>query len=250
MKELGLLVCGLEGKEGIAKNAFSQLSLSIAEFAARSIGFLKNPASADALALGPFCARALLENCCAALVGRLDTFRLLYLSEFQNQPDYEFNKRAKSAFSWTGDVIPSNDKANDALWNTDYEIAKISRALFSRHVDHVYWKPAVGKLLDFTSTYGSDVALAEILTTDIEKYIPSVRGKSLQLYSTLSKGVHWEFYTTTLVFDETTVTTAVRETLLLLSQLALTSHFIPTAYACLSSKDALDVYLAVRKEIP
>jgi len=104
--------------------------------------------------------------------------------------------------------------------------------------------------LDFVSSYKSEPGLTDILAIDAEKYIPSVKGRGLQLYSTLSKGVHWEFFTTPLVFDETTVTTAIRDTLLLLSHLGLTSHFIPTAYASLSAKDAVESYLAIRKEIP
>lgn len=248
MKQLGSLLCGANNAEGIAKVALTQLSSSIDDFSARSVSFLNNPTAPDTLTLGPFCARALLENGCAALVGRLDSFRILYLSEFQGQAEYEHNKRARSAFSWMGDVIPE-EKPDQKLWSVDHDTNKISRALFSGHLAHVYWKPAVEKLLDFVSSYKSEAALADLLSTDVDSYIPSVKGRSLQLYSTLSKGVHWEFFTTPLL-DESTVTTAIRDTLLLLSQLGLTSHFIPTAYVSLSPKDALDAYLAVRKEIP
>ena len=61
---------------------------------------------------------------------------MLYLSEFQTQPEYERAKRAKSAFSWSGDVIPDEKPAQD-MWSPDHDLSKISRALFSRHVDHV-----------------------------------------------------------------------------------------------------------------
>ncbi len=249
MDKFGSLLCGSDQVEGIARAALKQLSASIDDFSTRSITFLKAPSAPDALVFGPFCARVLLENGCAGLVGRLDSFRILYLSEFQSQPDYELNKRARSAFSWQGDVVPE-ERQGQSLWSPDYDITRISRALFAPHLDHVYWKPAVEKLLDFVSSYKSEPQLADILATDADKYIPNVRGRSLQLYSTLSKGVHWEFFTTPLVFDETTVANAIRDTLLLLSQLGLTSHFIPTAYASLSAKDAVENYLAVRKEIP
>jgi hypothetical protein len=249
MGDIGSLLCGGATAEGIAKSALDQLSLSINAFSRRAIKFLTESASEDALAFGPFCARVLLENSCAALVGRLDTFRMMYLSEFQAQPEYEHGKRAKTAFSWVGDVIPE-DKPVQGLWNLDHDLSKISRALYSRHVDHVYWRPAVEKMLDFASSHEPNPALTEILALDAETYISQTKGRSLQLYSTLSKGVHWEFFTSVLVFDEATVKSVIRDTCLLVSHLGLTSHFIPTAYASLSPAEAMESYLSFRKELP
>lgn len=83
------LLCGSDNTEGIAKVVLTQLSLSIANFSIRAIKFLREPISEDSLVFGPFCARVVLENGCAALVGRLDSFRILYFSEFQSQPEYE-----------------------------------------------------------------------------------------------------------------------------------------------------------------
>ena len=200
------------------------------------------------MALGPFCARVLLENSCAALVGRLDTFRILYLSEFQAQPEYERGKRAKSAFSWVGDVIPE-EKTGHGLWSIDHDVSKISRALFSRHIDHICWQPAVERMLDYVSSHTPDPALKEILELSSETYVDQTKGLSQQLYSTLSKGVHWEFFNSILVFDETTVKNAIRDTCLLIGHLGLTSHFIPTAYASLRPERALDAYLSFRKEL-
>lgn len=249
MSDIGSLLCGDESAEGIAKTALDQLSHSIANFSSRAVRFLNEDVSDDALAFGPFCARVLLENACAALVGRLDSFRMLYLCEFQAQPEYEHGKRARSAFSWFGDVIPE-EKPTQPLWQLDVDFPKISRALFSRHCDHVYWKPAIERMLDFLSPHASNSALADILSLEAESYINFIRGKSSQLYSTLSKGVHWEFFTSALVFDEATVKSSIRETCLLVSQLGLTSHFIPTAYASLRPQQALETYLAFRKDIP
>ncbi|WP_346297350.1 hypothetical protein LRC39_11535 [Rhodopseudomonas sp. P1] len=249
MAAIGHLLCGKnENCEGIAKTALSQLSSSIDTFAERAVSFLSGDFTHDALTFGPFCARVLLENSCAALVGRLDSFRMLYLSEFQTQPEYEHGKRAKSAFSWTGDVIPE-EKQQQQLWNLDHDLSKISRALFSKHLDHLYWKPAVERMLDYSSQHDSDPLLTEIRSLDADNFISTVRGKSIQLYSTLSKGVHWEFFTSALVFDETTVKSAIRDTCLLVSQLGLASHFIPTAYASLPHSDALGTYKSFREEL-
>lgn len=249
MGNIGSLLCGNDKTEGIAKAALSQLCQSIDVFSARATKYLIAEISEDALNFGPFCARVLLENACAALIGRLDCFRILYLSEFQAQGEYDLGKRAKSAFSWNGDVIPE-ENMKQPLWSIDHDLPKISRALFSRHLDHIYWKPAVEKMLDFVAQYKSEAAMADVLQLDAETYINSTKGKSMQLYSALSKGVHWEFFTSALLLDEATVKNHIRETFVIISQLGSASHFIPTAYASLSHREAVEAYMSFRKEFP
>ena len=249
MSDIGRLVCGEPIYEGLAKSALLQLSNSVDSFASRAVKILEEGAPDEVRALGPFFARVLLENSCAALVGRLDTFRILYLSEFQGQPEYEHGRRAKSAFSWFGDVMPPEEK-NPELWSIDHDTSKISRALFSKHIDHVCWQPAVENMLDYVSANGADPLLREILSLGSETYIKKTKGQGQQLYSTLSKGVHWEFFNNALLFDEATVKSAVRDTCLMVSHLGLVSHFIPTAYASLQPQDALEAYLSFRKKVP
>ena len=181
-----ILVRGKSDAGGIADSALKQLSISIDSFAKRSLKILEEKISQEGIELGPFCARVLLENSCAALVGRLDTFRILYLSEFQAQPQYEYGKRAKSAFSWVGDVIPE-ERPSQELWSIDHDMSKISRALFSRHLDHVCWRPAVERMLDYVSSTSSAPALNELFSLNSDTYVNASKGQSLQLYSTLSE---------------------------------------------------------------
>jgi len=175
MSAIARLLCGDALSAGTAKLALGQLSNSISKFAARSVSFLGDGDVDDRLTFGPFCARVLLENGCAALVGRFDAFRLVYLSEFQAQEAYDPTKRAKTAFSWTGDIIP-DDKASQTLWNVDHDYQKISRALFSRHVDHIFWRPALNSMLDFVSTKDPSAVTAELLSIDPDGYIDRSRG--------------------------------------------------------------------------
>lgn len=250
MSEITSLICGSNQVAGLAQTALTQLSNSIDTFSTRSLLLLGEGSDpAEVIAFGPFCARVLLENSCAALVGRLDPFRLLYLSEFQSQAEYEHGKRARSAFSWTGDVLPQDEK-NQVLWNIDYDVPKISRALFSKHLDHVYWKPAVSALLDFVANLPASSGLAEVNNFDPDNYLREASGKGSQLYSMLSKGVHWEFFSSALLFDEDTVRNAIRETCLLVAQLGLVSHFIPTAFSCLEQQLAVEQYISYRGLLP
>jgi hypothetical protein len=245
MRQLGVLLCGNGGAEGIAKNALDQLSNSICSFSDKAGHFLDSEVTDDTLTFGPFCARVLLENACAALVGRLDSFRMLYLSEFQTKTEYKLEKRAKSAFAWTGDIIPDEKSAN-SLWHIDNELPKISRALFSMHFDHIYWRPAVDKMLDYVSGQPSNPAWADLVALDADSYINETKGRCAQLYSTLSKGVHWEFFTSALLFDESTVKSGISDTFAMVSRLGLISHFIPTAYASLPPEDALGQYTSFK----
>ncbi|MGC4078662.1 MAG: hypothetical protein QM702_16810 [Rubrivivax sp.] len=247
MNEFACLLCG-DRSDGAAKVALDQLSSSIRGFSTKAVGFLGSGFSEDALSFGPFCARVLLENGCAALMGRLDSFRMLYLSEFQAQPEYEPGKRAKSAFAWAGDVMPE-EKPNQPLWSLDHDLPRISRALFSRHFDHVFWRPALNRTIDYVSSLPTDPLLVDIHSIDPDRFIDETRGRSAQLYSTLSKGVHWEFFTSALLFDETTVKNAIRDTFVLLANLGLASHFIHTAYASLTPVEAVNYYRATRAKL-
>jgi hypothetical protein len=248
MSGLETLLCGRADSEGLAKTALTQLSSSIRSFSSRAISFLQSDFTEDSRTFGPFCARVLLENGSAALLGRLDSFRILYLSEFQAQPDFKVGERSRSSFSWAGDVMPEKQPTN--LWNPESDIQKVSRALFSHHVDHIYWKPAVNEMLDYVSSVPANAALMDILAVDADSFIDAIRGRSSQLYSTLSKGVHWEFFSSSLVFGEDTVKAAIRDTCLLMAQLGLASHFVPTAYARVNPAEALDAYLDFRRDVP
>lgn len=248
MNTIAQLLCGHQSA-GTAKTALDQLSSSIQIFSTRAAKYLTEDITDEALSFGPFCARVLLENGCAALVGRLDSFRLMYLCEFQTQPEYEPGKRAKSAFAWFGDVM-TEERPGQVLWSVDHDIPKISRALFSKHFEHIFWKPALNRLLDHISSHEHDALLADVRAIEPDRFIDEVKGRSAQLYSTLSKGVHWEFFTSALLFDEPTVKNAIRDTLLLVAHLGLASHFVHTAYASLSPLEAVDCYKEFRRLVP
>lgn len=205
--ELGKLACGRGDTTGIAKTALTQLASSIDGFSKNLERYYATPGSQDAVKFSSFCSRAMLENATAAILGRLDCFRLLYLSEFQAQPEYDHSKRAATSFSWLGDVMPEEKTPGD-LWSMEHNAGKVSRALLSRHTDHVYWKPAVAAMLDFLSTQPADQELLDLRSADPEKFIPTIRGKGLQLYSSLSKGVHWEFFSSVVPLDTDAVKTS------------------------------------------
>jgi len=88
-----------------------------------------------------------------------------------------------------------------------------------------------------------------VTVVEPSNFIPIVKGKAATLYSTLSKGVHWELFVSSLLMDEVTVKDAIRNTYALVADLALVSHFIPTAYRRLNADAAVEMYKEMRKVI-
>ncbi|WP_269932717.1 hypothetical protein [Aminobacter sp. HY435] len=229
----------------MANTTLDHLSRSIDRFSDKAIKYLNDDFSDDAQSFGAFCARVVLENACAALVGRLDPFRMLYLAEFQAQGGFEYGRPAKSGFKWTGDVL-AEEKAANGLWNIDHDISKISRALFSSHADHIYWKPAIETALDYLSGTGRSDSFPDLQRIDPETFVSTTKGKCASLYSTLSKGVHWEFFVSSVVMDEGTVKDAIRDCFINLANMGFISHFVPTAYRSHSREIVLDTYQSFR----
>lgn len=248
MGKLGKVICGRAIDVAPIDSPLSYLTGSLDRFSDRTLALLGSSVDDDVVSLGPFCARVLLENACAALVGRLDPFRLMYLGEYQAQSDYDPNKRYKTAFSWQGDVIPE-DKAVAAQWGPDHDMPKVSRALLSKYVDHLCWRPAVNALLDYLANVppDEDGIVQELLQIDPENFIDAMKGRSMQLYSLLSKGVHWEFFSSVVQFDVQTVKSSIRDMYAIVNLLGLVSHFVPTAYASLEGGTALDEYIKMKK---
>jgi len=241
---LGGFVCGTAGTAGVADATLDHLKDSIERFATRSLSFLNSDFDDNTQSFGAFCARVVLENSCAALVGRLDPFRLLYLAQFQAQQSFEYGRPSNSGFRWTGDVLPDENSPRE-MWGVDHNVSKVSRALFSPYAEHVYWRPAVETALDFIAADNSEL-LQDLRSLEPDKYVGYTRGKCATLYSTLSKGVHWDFFTSSIVLDEGTIKDTIRETLVALGGMALISHFIPTSYRSMERDVAVAAYKTFR----
>ncbi|HWX50065.1 MAG TPA: hypothetical protein VNZ61_18620 [Roseomonas sp.] len=243
--KLSELVCGSTAEHCTANTTLDHLGDSIDRFARKALAYLNEPFSEEAESFGAFCARVTLENACAALIGRIDPFRLLYLTEFQTQGGFEYGKPSKSGFRWTGDVLVEDKPPRD-LWSADHELSKISRALFSPHVDHVYWKPAVEVALDYLSG-NSDEALGDLAAMDPGTFTAETKGRCSELYSKLSKGVHWDFFASSALMDEITLKDTIRDCFIQISRMSFVSHFIPTAYRSLNRPRAISSYISFRK---
>jgi hypothetical protein len=248
MAALAQLLCGQPTTGCLAHKTFDHLTKWIDNFHSRAFKYLQEPETDDTIVFGPFCARVLLETSLTALVGRIDPFRMLYLTEAQQSADYEHGRRFRSGFGWMGDVIPEKEQAD--LWHQESDFSKISRALFSRHTDHLIWKPAINSMLDFVATKSADASSTDLLKVDPESHILKMKGRAGQLYSTVSKAVHWEFLSAPAVIDTLTVKASIRDVLLLVGELGFMSHFVATSFAKTTPDEAWKHYVSLRKDLP
>lgn len=242
--DLGKLICGNPVGSAKIDATLLHMKSTIDLFGARSLNFLNSDFNEDSRIYSAFCGRIVLENSCAALVGRLDPFRLLFLREQQAQPTFSHGKPVKSGFKWQGDVMSVDTPPGD-LWKNDLELSKISRSLLSDHTDHLFWRPAFERLLEEIDNFGT-VQFSDITNIEPPNFTPTMKGRLANLYSSLSKGVHWEFFAPETEYDEATVKDKLRDLFVLISMLGLTSHFSPTAYASMHAEEALAAYLNFR----
>ena len=250
MDPLGRVLCGNAIGFGEASDVLAHIRRSIELFGTKAESLLAPDGASDLSLIGAYCARVLMETGCAAVVGRLDPFRILYLSRFQSHASYDPTRRSKSSFAWHGDVISPEKERDDELWSDTVDISKVSRALFSSYIDHIHWRPAVTMALDLAATMDPDPTLSSFMRTDSETFVKEIKGRGSLLYSHLSKGVHWEFFSvTSLSFDEQTVKQLIRDTITWVARVALISHFIPTAHCCLSGAEAFSAYSEVLERI-
>lgn len=242
---LGKLVCGGTADACAANSTLDHIGGSIDRFANKALEYLNGTFSEEAESFGAFCARVTLENACSALVGRFDPFRLLYLTEFQAQGGFDYGKPSKSGFKWKGDVL-AEDKPPQDLWNSEHDLSKISRALFSPYVDRVYWRPAAEAALDYLADNKVE-GESELQGIDPDTFTSVTRGKCAALYAKLSKGVHWDYFLPSAIMDEGTIKDAIRDCFIQVSNMAFVSHFVPTAYRSLDRAEALATYGEFRK---
>ena len=244
---IGGIICGdLESHGRLASVSLNKMKLSVNHFAEKLFVFLHDDFDDNAQSFGAFAARVVLENSCAVLLGRMDTFRLVYLAMHQASEQYEFGKTVKSGFRWSGDVLP--DVNNPHLWGGAHGVDKVSRALLSDYSDHMFWRDSFTSTLDFIDD-DDDTALNFIKSLESITFVHRIRSHFSRLYSSLSKGVHWEFFVHSVEMDENTLRDLISDTIKYVSTLALVSHFSETFYGTMDRSAALEMYKAVMERV-
>lgn len=241
---LAKLICGDYSQHKSLENLYQVLFHNISNIETRLENLLINGAAGDLTVLGPYFARNLLETTCAALLGRIDPFRLIYVQKVQSLDGFTIGSKAKGAISWSSDIFEKNDIDINNLWDHNREFSKVGRGLFGNHYGEIFWNPAFRTLID-DSTYVSELSL-DYFRTHIdspEKFILFIRQKSSILYSSLSKGIHSELVINPeIIYDDTTVIELVNDTFQVCSILGIVSHYIDFSICRLPIDTAFQYY--------
>lgn len=186
----------------------------------------------------PYSARSLLEISGAAIMTRIDPFRMLALRKCQMHGDYDLGSRAEPSFSWMGDIHTPNGKG-EVNWGPGLKVVSASRALLDRPWDELSWRPAFESAIDVLPSHSSGW-LTELRSIQPERFVPTLRGRMLSLYSAFSKGVHHEMVIDReLRLDAVTLAEYGRDLIRILSWLAFVSNFIEHSSVRLSKAEAV-----------
>ena len=200
---------------------------------------------------GPLLGRSVLELSFTCIIGRLDPFRLLTLREFQMQASSSggdsLGSRSASAFQWNGDVKPS-EKEPEKLWEGDRSMSKVARSLLGNTYGDIFWKPAFNETLDAITDTHSGPWITEIQGIEPDSFVVRTRTDCDRTYSTLSKGIHYEFIIPPgAIYDKTSVIVFVKDAIRLASRLALLSHATSTCQGKLALADALQSFTTAQQ---
>lgn len=245
---LARLVCGDYQSCDSLKDIYDVLFHNIETMETRLADLQEDENDSNVTILGPYYARNLLETACTALLGRIDPFRILYVHKVQTHDEFNLGSKAKAAISWFGDIfemgLSKEKKKPENMWNPNNEFSNISRGLLGDYYAEIFWNPAFGKVLDDPS-YEREDAL-EYFRRSIDgpsNFIPFIRQKASQTYSSLSKGIHSELVIKPeIIYDRATVFDKISDVIQICSILGLVSHYISTSLCRLPTDNAFDLF--------
>ncbi len=204
-----------------------------------------------ARSFAPFYARNILETSATALLGRIDSFRLIITYKVQNDVSYSVGARSNIAINWSKDIFTDEAPPQRGLWHFENKMTDFNRALLSKYQGEIIWKPAFLQLADYIMMHPCQSAwLAEMLDDDENQFFERNRSNAQRLFSSFSKGVHSEsLVDVRYLYDEITLRTLSLDLLKWCCTQGLLSHFSPYVLCSYSRKFALTQFVQAERMI-
>jgi hypothetical protein len=210
--------------------------------------------SRDFIKFAPTCARLVFEQSLAILLGRLDPIRFVALVRGAESTDFLLGQKNNSSFSWTKDVLPDVKPPASGWWSQD-SLKQVYRTLLHGQLADYLFESThtflIPDLTDWTSDYSTlPNWITELLAIETgNRVLGRLRKYALESYSSLSKGIHFEFLkgsSTSLSKD--TVESAIGDCITVIGTCALYTEFCDIALQKSPREVALADFVALLKK--
>lgn len=225
---------------------------SLEENSKNLVRFWENRDARDFVKFAPSCARLVVEQCSAIILGRMDPVRFVSLIRGGESADFVLGQRNASSFNWTKDVLPDVRPPTSGWWSQETLAKPIYRSLLHGHLADFLFESAHGSLISDLTDWTSEMMtlpgwISELLTLETgASALAILRKDATESYSSLSKGIHFEFLkgnSTSLSQEE--VTSAISDAMTAIATVALYSHFTDISLHKLSRNDALSCFVGL-----
>lgn len=215
-------------------------------------GLWRRPSSRPFVKRGPTCARLMLEQSMAALLGRLDPVRFVCVFRGSGSADFKLGERNSSSFSWSRDVMPGIKPGSAGLWSQDSFAKGLGRSLLEGHLADYLFGSSHSRVIELLTDETSKEAevpdwVLQLIKFELgEHVLSSIRSKASACHSSLSKGMHFEFFqgtSTELSSDE--LASAIKDAIVVVATTSLYVNFSDIARHSLDEAVALKRFLSL-----
>ncbi|MEX8506585.1 hypothetical protein [Leptothrix ochracea] len=244
----------LEGNEAYSySKGMRVISASLLEHGNELQELWGNRDSAEFKKIAPVCTRIILEQSMAALLGRIDPIRFVAIYKGSHSSDFKIGERNASSFNWSKDAIPTDLKIKHGSYWTQDSLGKgIIRSILDGHVaDYVFTSAhelAVAAITDATQDKQKLPSWLIRFTQFDEKQSQAIlnelRIKASTAYSSLSKGIHFEFFGGDSTKPEANdITESIRNAIIVIATSGMYINFSDIALNKISDNEARDSFI-------
>lgn len=203
---------------------------------------------------GPLIGRRFAEEIAAILLGRLDPIRLVVSIMGAKSADYVSGALNKSSLSWFDDIIPEFDASAKAGHWSQQTLKKneIVRGLLSGQLAHSVFESGFYSAIDAIQGRGEE-SISDWVR-DVQKFVEGshlladMRRRAAQVYSHLSKGIHFEFMSITgAAIEPDEIKRLLSEMLYMLATTSLVVNCSGLAHGATDRDEICGQYIAVSK---
>lgn len=229
MNSIEDLVCGIEILpspfiDGDYVGLVRRLRSDLATLHPQIRSAVRDNTNLPASAVFPFLARKFLELSLTGLLARLDPIRVIAARKNQNDASFLIDQSNPSSISWTGDLLPKPKLPTSNNWASENIAKGPERSLLGWHFGEVAITPGLQYLADLNNT--DSIWLRELASQD--NPFNWIKGRLKNLYSTLSKGVHFEYLLDDHIdFDNDSIQQHMNDCFKMVFLLAAATHVSP-----------------------